>query len=121
MVNRRLTLYGGWTLKSLLGIVFLFAGASKLAGAPPMVQVFSDLGVGQWLRYVTAVIEITGAIALFVPGKAVYGALLLSCLMLSAVFTHLFLIDGSAVPAGILLGIGLSIAWLHKDQLRSFF
>jgi hypothetical protein len=35
----------------------LFARSSKLAGQPQMVEIFQAIGLGQWFRYVTGVIE----------------------------------------------------------------
>ena len=55
-----------WTMRSLrilLALAFLAAGAAKVAGVPAMIQVFDALGLGQWFRYVTGVVEIVGAVA----------------------------------------------------------
>lgn len=108
--------YALWALKIIAGLAFLAAGAAKLAGAQQMVAVFDGVGVGQWFRYATGLIEIAGAALLFVPGKAIYGAGLLGCTMIGAIFTHLFLIGGSPVPAVVLLLICAAIAWMHRDQ-----
>jgi DoxX-like family len=47
---------------------------AKLAGVPFMVELFDQIGIGQWFRLVTGVVEITGAIALVFPGLASIGA-----------------------------------------------
>jgi hypothetical protein len=39
--------------------------------------------------------------------------------MVGAVFTHLFIVGGSAVPATVLLTGSLAIAWARRDQLVS--
>ena len=117
MEKSKLMVYGGWALKVVAGLAFLAAGLAKLAGVDQMVLVFGEIGFGQWFRYVTGLIEVVGAVLLFVPGRAIYGAGLLVCTMIGAVLTHLFLIGGSAVPALILLIICAAIAWLHRDQM----
>jgi hypothetical protein len=39
--------------------------------------------------------------------------------MVGAVFTHLFIVGGSAVPAAVLLAGSLAVAWARRDQLAS--
>src|SRR6266853_1763668 len=65
--------------------MFLLAGGSKLLGAPAMVALFDTIGIGQWFRYVTGLIEVGSAIALLVPSIAVFGALALVATMVGAI------------------------------------
>src|SRR5258708_10473583 len=95
---------GAWTLKGIIAAAFLAAGAAKLAGVPFMVDLFAQIGLGQWFRVVTGVVEVTGAVALLVPGLASIGALWLGSTMVGAVATHLFVLHTSPVPA-IVLGV----------------
>jgi hypothetical protein len=67
-----------------LGLFFLGAGAIKLAGLPVMVQLFEDMGMGQWLRYVVGASEMAGGALLLAPAGAALGALMLSGVMLGA-------------------------------------
>ena len=99
--------------------MFLFVGGLKLTGAPELVGLFDAIGIGQWLRYVTGSIEVVSAVALLVPAWAAFGALLLIPTMVGAVFTHLFIVGGSAVPATVTLIGALAIAWARRDQLAS--
>jgi len=99
--------------------MFLFVGGLKLTGAPELVGLFDAIGIGQWLRYVTGSIEVVSAVALLVPAWAAFGALLLIPTMVGAVFTHLFIVGGSAVPATVPLIGALAIAWARRDQLAS--
>src|ERR1700710_1027350 len=66
---------GAWALQGVVAAAFFAAGFAKLAGAPFMVDVFTQIGVGQWFRVVTGVVEVTGAVALLIPGLASIGAL----------------------------------------------
>lgn len=93
----------GWALQILAALAFAAAGVMKLIGAEQMVATFADIGFGQWFRYVTGLIEITGAVLLLTAGTAFWGASLLACVMVGAILTHLFLIGGSFVPALVLL------------------
>jgi uncharacterized membrane protein len=99
--------------------MLILAGGLKLAGVPVMVALFDAIGIGQWFRYVTGSIEVVSAVALLVPSWAAFGALLLIPTMVGAVFTHLFIVGGSAVPATVLLTGSLAIAWARRDQLAS--
>src|SRR3984893_5146665 len=66
---------GAWTLQGIIAAAFLAAGFAKLAGVPFMVDLFAQIGVGQWFRVVTGVVEVIGAVALVFPGLASIGAL----------------------------------------------
>ena len=108
-----------WLTQIALAGMLILAGGLKLAGVPVMVALFDAIGIGQWFRYVTGSIEVVSAVALLVPSWAAFGALLLIPTMVGAVFTHLFIVGGSAVPATVLLIGSLAIAWARRDQLVS--
>src|ERR1700739_4882964 len=76
---------GAWTLQVIIAAAFLAAGSAKLAGVPFMVDLFAQIGLGQWFRVVTGVVEVTGAVALLIPGLASIGALWLGGTMVGAV------------------------------------
>ena len=115
----RVALVALWLTQIALAGMFLLSGGLKLTGAPDMVGLFDAIGIGQWFRYVTGSIEVVSAVALLVPAWAAFGALLLIPTMAGAVFTHLFIVGGSAVPATVLLTGSLAIAWARRDQLAS--
>lgn len=52
-----------WLLRGLVAVVFLAAGGAKLVAAPAMVAVFAAIGLGQWFRLLTGLLEVAGAIA----------------------------------------------------------
>src|SRR3954467_11338224 len=105
-----------WTLQVLAAAMFLFAGTSKLAGAPLMGQQFGTIGLGQWFRYLTGTIEVVSALLLLVPSLALYGALALAVTMVGAIITHLAIIGGSPVPAIVLLAATSAVAWFRSHQ-----
>jgi putative oxidoreductase len=105
-----------WVGQFVVAAAFLMAGGSKFVGAPAMVAMFDAIGIGQWFRYVTATIEVGSAIALLVPSLAPYGALTLVATMTGAVFTHLFIVGGSPLPALVLGAGSAAIAWARRDQ-----
>jgi uncharacterized membrane protein YphA (DoxX/SURF4 family) len=104
-----------WLLRVLVALAFLAAGGAKLAAAPAMVAMFAAIGLGQWFRIVTGVLEVTGAIGLFIPAVTVYAALLLIVVMVGAIIAHLTVLGGSPVPAIALLVLSGGIAWLTRE------
>ena len=105
-----------WTLQILCALMFLFAGGSKLAGQQQMVDMFQAIGLGQWFRYLTGIIEVGGALLLLVPSLAFFGAIALAATMVGAVATHLFVIGGApAAPAVLLVATG-AIAFLRRPN-----
>jgi hypothetical protein len=114
----RASLIALWVTQVALALMFLMAGGSKLAGVPAMVSLFAALGLGQWFRYVTGVIEATSGILLLVPSAAIFGALLLIPVMLGAIAINLFVVPASPVmPLLLLIGAG-AVAWVRRHQLR---
>ena len=104
-------------LRALLTLAFLAAGSAKLLGAEMMIATFEAVGFGQWFRYVTGLIEVGGAILLWVPRARVPAALVLGATMVGAVIAHLTVLGPSAVPA-IVLGLLLTaVIYLHRDEL----
>jgi len=108
-----------WVLQIAVAAMFVAAAVPKLAGATMTVQMFDALGFGQWFRYVTALLEIGGAVLLIVPALAVIGALVLAIVMVGAILAHMLVLGGSAVPAIVLLAATLTIAWFRRAQTPS--
>jgi putative oxidoreductase len=105
-----------WVLQVLAAAAFLGAGGSKLAGAPQMVAVFEKVGVGQWFRYVTGLLEVMGALGLLIPGYAFYGAALLAMVMVGAIVSHLTVLGGSPAGPAVLLVLTGTIAYLRRPR-----
>jgi len=73
-----------WIVSGLLALAFLGAGGAKLAGAAAMVEIFNKVGLGQWFRYLTGVLEVAGAIGLLISRYAFYAAILLALVMVGS-------------------------------------
>lgn len=108
-----------WVLRVVVGLAFLAAGGSKLAGAPAMVAMFAKIGFGQWFRILTGLLEVAGAIGLFVPRLTAYGASILAVVMVGAIGFHLTTLGGNPGPPIVLLLLASSIVWLSKGTSRS--
>jgi uncharacterized membrane protein YphA (DoxX/SURF4 family) len=108
---------GLWVLRLLLAALFLFAGLMKLSGQDLMVQEFDVIGLGQWLRYFTGILELVGAIALLVPSVSAFGALILLAVDVGAFFAQLLILHQDVIHT---LVIGLLLAglvYLQRQQI----
>ena len=110
---------GLWIVKALVAVAFIAAGSMKLLGLPMMVEMFEQVGLGQWFRYLTGTLELVGAVAILIPTVAGFGAVLLGAIMVGAIFTHLLVLPGSPIPATVLLALSALVAWAHRDQIMA--
>jgi len=108
-----------WAVQLALAGMFVLAGGSKVAGAPAMIALFDAVGIGQWFRYVTGLIEVGSAVALLVPSIAPFGAMALVATMTGAILTHLVDVGGSPIVPAVLLVGSLTVAWVRRDQISS--
>jgi putative oxidoreductase len=103
----------GWVriIEIALGLLFVAAGVVKLSGMGFMVELFTSLGFGQWLRYVTALVELTGG-ALLVAGRLEYlAALALAVIMVGATAASIIVFDRSPIPPAITFVALVVLAW----------
>jgi putative oxidoreductase len=108
----------GWIRGAELGLgaLFVVAGIVKASGIPFMVELFASLGFGQWLRYVTAAIEITGG-GLLLAGRQQYlGALALAVIMVGATDASIVVFDRSPIPPAFTLIALLAVAWMRRPS-----
>lgn len=117
-MNSKIRSYGTYAIKALLALAFLGAGAAKLAGAEQMVAIYETIGVGQWFRYLTGLIEVVCAVMLFVPRVQAFGAIILVCTMTGAVLSHLLILGPSALPAAVLGVLSAIVVYVHRDQIQ---
>ena len=85
-MSENLKKYGLLAIKAVLTLAFVAAGFAKLSGQEMMVQTFDAVGVGQWFRYVTGVIEVGAAVLLWLKGLQFIGAGLLNLFHNRAIF-----------------------------------
>lgn len=106
----------GWILAVLLAVGFTFFGGIKLIGNPGMVQEFAQIGAGQWLRYVTGLLEVSGAIGVLIPRVRFWAALQIATVMAGATFTNLAIlhVPGLAGLTATLMTLALALAWLRR-------
>ena len=114
--NRRI---GTWALQVVVAAVFFAAGTAKLAAVPFEVQSFAQIGLGQWFRIATGMVQIVGAFALVYPGLASIGGLWLGFNMFCAIVVCVALLHTNPAPAIILMLLNALIVYLRRDELAS--
>ncbi len=99
-------------LRISLALAFLVIGTAKLTSSLQTVQLFAAIGWGQWFRYLTGLLDVIGALLLFVPRWTAYGALVLVCTIgLATLLNVLLLHHNPAVPV-LLTVLAAALAWL---------
>lgn len=109
-----------WTVQILLAATFVAVAVPRLAGTAATVETFDQIGVGQWLRYVTGVVELAGAIGLLIPRLAGAAALGLVGVMIGATVTNFLVLTPAMAALTILLGVASAfVAWARRAETVS--
>ena len=111
-----------WTVQILVGVFFVVASAApKLLGESYAVWMFTEIGAGDWFRYLVGALELAGGIGLLVPRLAGLAAAGLVGLMIGAAYTQVTVFDAPATTVTpIILGaICAAIAWARRDGIRA--
>jgi len=106
-----------WILRLGVAAVFFSVGTSKFDAHSHWIKIFDQIGLGQWFRYFTGVLQIAGAVLVVIPRTFLLGIGLLACTMAGAVTAWLvvFHAPGNAViPAIILIALG-AVAFQGRD------
>jgi uncharacterized membrane protein YphA (DoxX/SURF4 family) len=102
-----------WMKRGAVALLFVLAGLDKFT--PGWVGFFDQVGIGQWFRYFTGVVEIGGAVLVLIPWTVSAGLALLACTMASAALILIFVIHHPAdsVVSGALF-IALALFWWSR-------
>jgi len=97
-------------LATLLAVVMIGGGCSKLAGESHQVAMFRLVGLPPWFLVLVGTFEVIGGILLLVPAMTPVGSLILATIMVGAIWTHVAQADWIGVgPVTILLALFLWI------------
>lgn len=106
-----------WVLRVLLAALFLFACFMKLSGQQMMIDEFNTIGLGQWFRYFTGLLELAGGVALLVPAASVYGAIVLLVVDAGALITQVAVLHGDWIHAIVIGALLAIVIYLQRDRL----
>lgn len=107
-----------WVLQVVLALAYVLIGISKLGSTPQAVEIFDQIGWGDWFRYVSGGLDVLVAVALLIPRLCAYGGLGVVVLAVVAIVSHLAIgaADGPMFIVPLLLGA--LVAWGRRDRLR---
>lgn len=99
-----------WVLRGSIALAFLLFGRDKFNSAPgsQWVTFFAQVGLGQWFRIFTGVVEVLGAVLVLIPWTVSAGLALLACTMAGAVLVHIFVMHhpfNGVIPLIFLIGL----------------
>lgn len=117
VANRRAANVTAWVLQVLLGLAMMAAGAAKVAGQSAMVQLFAEIGAGQWMRYIVGALEPAGGIGLLVPRLRAWAALGLLLLLVGATFTNLVVLQTNTLLFVVYALVALAVLLLRRREL----
>ena len=98
-----------WTLQVLTAAVFVLAAVSKITADPTAVAGFAMMGIGPAGMLTIGLLELAGAIAMFIPRLTGLAALGQVALMIGAVTTTLVYMDPvmAVLPAVVLVVVAV--------------
>ena len=107
-----------WIATVLMAILFLSSGMMKLVGGMEVAKQFAAWGYPSWFHTVIGVLEVAGAIGLFIPklrALAIYG---LIGIMVGAIYTHLVKegMPANSIGAFVAIMLGSVILWAVNGE-----
>jgi len=111
---------GLWTLQVLLAVAYTFSGVLKVSADAQNVAGFEAMGLGMPGMYVIGVLELAGAIAMFVPRLTGLAALCFVGLMIGAVTITWVMFGASLAVIPAVIGVlATVVAYGRRDSTRA--
>jgi len=111
---------GIWIPALLLVAIFAPQGWSKFSDTSGWAMAFRHWGYPDWFRVTIGVVELLAVALLLLGRTAAVGALLIICVMLGGMATHLIFDQGRHMTSEIVpLVLGTIVLVLRRDQLSA--
>ena len=97
-----------WLPRTAVTLLFVVIGVSKFGRQSRWIATFEQIGFGQWLRYVTGMLQLAGALLVLVPRVFLLGIMLLASTMIGAMAAWIFLLGvpfNAVFPGALLVGL----------------
>lgn len=109
-----------WALRGAFFVAFLYFSTSKFKDAPdaPWVLLFERVGLGQWFRYFTGVIEFIGAVLLLFSRTVEAGLAVLIAVTLGATVIVILVLHRPAdafIPFAFMCA--MIALWMHRRRV----
>ena len=102
---------------AVLGLVMIGGGVMKLASQPGVAAQFAGFGLPAWFRALVGTFEVLGGLLLMMPSTTPIGSLVLSTIMVGAVWAHAA--NGQwpeILPSAVLLIVFLAIFRRNRSR-----
>jgi putative oxidoreductase len=94
----------------LLGLAMVASGVTKLVREPHQVAMFALVGLPNWFLALVGTFEVIGGTLLIIPMTTPMGSLILSTIMVGALWAHAAQREWvNLLPVGVLLAMFLAI------------
>ena len=115
-VTSRASAIGGALVRSLpaiaVGVLFIFIGYGKFENRGVWVRIFEQIGLGQWFRIFTGIVQVTGGVLIMPRRTRTIGALLLGCTMIGAAIVDVAIMGSPVVIVPLLLLFVIATVWV---------
>ncbi|MGH3095386.1 MAG: DoxX family protein [Streptosporangiales bacterium] len=105
-----------WIVQGVTAVAVVGAGLATVGGAAQPVEIFEEIGAGEWFRYLTGALEVAGGLGLLIPRLCGLAGLALVGLWLGAIATHLLVISGNPAAAAVFLLLVAVIAYARRGR-----
>jgi putative oxidoreductase len=97
-----------------VGLLFVVIGYTKFNGDPSgeWYEVFERIGLGQWFRVFTGVVQVAGGVLMLPRRTRTAGAALLGSTMLGAAAVDVLVMGSPVVIIPLLLLILIAVVWV---------
>ena len=83
--------FTAWLPRLAVVFAFVVIGATKFSSdRGEWYRIFELIGLGQWFRYFTGAVQVSGALMMLTPWTRTAGAFLLACTMIGAIVVDIF-------------------------------
>jgi uncharacterized membrane protein YphA (DoxX/SURF4 family) len=104
-------------LAAVLGVMLIGSGVSKLIAEPHQVAMFAQIGLPHWFLALVGTFEVIGGVLLATPASRPAGSLILSTIMVGALWAHAAQGEWvNLVPVSVLLVLFLLIFQRNRSQ-----
>jgi uncharacterized membrane protein YphA (DoxX/SURF4 family) len=115
---------GEWAIRICVAVIFALTGFEKLlpGSAQEWFHTFDAIGLGQWFRYFTGVVEAVGGLMFLFPGATAAGAALLAATMIGAMATQAIVLGHPpdiVLPGLYLVGVVAAYMKLRSAAKRA--
>lgn len=99
---------------AVVGLLFIFIGYTKFNSDPrsEWVKIFEQIGIGQWFRIFTGVMQITGGVLMMPRKSRTIGAVMLGATMIGAAAVDVLVLGSPLVIAPLLLLFVIATVWV---------